>query len=118
MPATFTNLLPATKSDPKGRTSYEFEPSADEFGPRAGFLTIRQPREYTTYTVSEFAVDWDGRGFHLKKLTTGTDPSEEAYSCFVARNGQDRRCECKGFERWANCKHLAALIDLIQNGKL
>jgi hypothetical protein len=117
MPATFTNLLPATKSDPKGRSAYEWEPTASA-GPAAGVLTIKQPRGYTRYVLCEFGTPWDGRAFHLSKIDAGTDPSEEAYSCFVARNGQDRRCECKGFERWANCKHLAALIDLIQNGKL
>ncbi len=114
---TYTDLLPPTKSEPKG-AAFDWTPTADEFGPRAGVLTIKQKRAYTGYVVCEFPTDWDGRGFHLSKLTTGTDPTEEAYSCFIAKNGQDKRCECKGFAYAGHCKHLAALSALIRADRL
>src|SRR5438270_785365 len=34
------------------------------------------------------------------------------------RHRQDRRCDCRGFERWGHCKHVDALLCLIGNGWL
>ena len=84
----------------------------------AGVLTIKSKRIYTSYRVTEFPTDWQGRGFHLGKVTEGSDKTEESYSCFVGRNGQDKMCECKGFTFAGHCKHLASLTALIVAGKL
>ena len=58
------------------------------------------------YLVSEFECDWSGRAFYFKKGCIGSDPSEEGYSVFCARNNQDSHCECKGFVSTGGCKHL------------
>jgi hypothetical protein len=110
----YTDLLPATKSDPKG-AGIDFAPAAEGSG---GLLVVKQKRVYTTYAVSEFPTGWDGRAFALTKLTEGSDPTEERYFCFLARNGQDRRCDCKGFSYAGHCKHLSALATLIDAGQL
>jgi hypothetical protein len=109
---TYTDLLPATKSDPKG-AGIDFTPAGG-----GGLLVVKQKRVYAAYAVSEFATGWDGRAFALVKLTEGSDPTEERYHCFLARNGQDRRCDCKGFVYAGHCKHLSALATLIDAGQL
>lgn len=116
MPATFTNTLPATKTDP--HPAYDWTPTDSDTGPAAGVLVLKSKRNYCTYTVVEFPTGWQGRGFHLAKLDAGTDATEPAYDCFIARNMQDRECSCKGFAYTGSCRHLAAITDLIHNGKL
>ena len=114
----YTDLLPPTKSEPKG-SAFDWTPiESDQGFVPAGVLTIKQKRVYTSYAVTEFPTGWDGRGFLVAKLTSGSDRTEEAYSCFLARNGQDRQCECKGFAYAGHCKHLASLAALIEAGKL
>jgi hypothetical protein len=121
MPATFTELLPPTKSEPKG-AAIDWTPAETNDNPKslppAGVLTIKSKRAYTSYVVCEFPADMPGRAFHLAKLTEGTDPTEERYSCFLASNGQDRLCECKGFAYAGHCKHLLAISTLLEAGKL
>ena len=115
--ATFTELLPERKSSK--RSVCKFATSADEYGPTAGLLTIETDRAGCVYRVEEFPTGWDGRGFRLVKVAGGTDGAADNYACFVARNGQDRQCECRGFLRWGgSCKHLDALMACIGNGWL
>jgi hypothetical protein len=79
-------------------------------------LLLRKERDVQIYTVDEFPVGgpaWDGRAFRLTKDSTG-----EHYSCFVARNGQDHLCECRGFEAHGHCRHVDALKRLIDTGRL
>jgi hypothetical protein len=102
-------------SNPAAAPRIDFTPAADGKG---GLLVVKQKRLYTTYAVTEFATGWDGRAFLLVKLTEGSDPTEERYSCFLARNGQDKRCDCKGFSYAGHCKHLSALETLIRAGQL
>jgi hypothetical protein len=111
---TYHDLTEPTKSEPRG-WGIDWTPS-DADGPNAGVLTIKGKRNYCSYVVCEFTPGWDGRGFMLTKLDAGTDPTEERYACFVARNGQDRQCECKGFTFAGHCRHLSALRTLIGNG--
>jgi hypothetical protein len=33
-------------------------------------------------------------------------------------DGQHSTCDCRGFERWRSCKHLATLLELVEEGKL
>ena len=113
---TYAELLPATKTDPKG-AGLDWTPTpTTEGGPVAGVLAIKQKRGYTSYVVCEFPTDWPGRAFHFAKLTAGRDKTEERYDCFLAANGRDRRCDCKGFGFTGRCKHLAALDALVANG--
>jgi hypothetical protein len=113
---TYTDLLPQTKSEPKG-AAIDWTPSTAD-GPSAGVLTIKSKRAYSSYVVCEFPVDWAGRGFHLAKLDAGTDATEEHYSCFIPKDGSEGRCECKGWAYSRHCKHLAALNALVEAGQL
>ena len=115
---TYTNLLPATKSDPKGRTSYDWLPTGDTYLPVVGILTVKQSRCYARYAVAELACD-EGRSIHLQKLDAATDPEAKSYSLNVARDGRTATCECRGFLRHGTpCKHILSLLDLITNGTL
>lgn len=116
MLATFTDLLPPTRSEPKG-SAFDWTPAAAD-GPKAGVLTIKQRRLYTTYAVVEFPADFGGRAFMLAKVTEGSDPTEERYACLIPAGGREKRCECKGFNYAGHCKHLSALAALINAGQL
>lgn len=61
-------------------------------------------RKTDCYEVEEFACtgDFDGRGFRLRK---GVD----VYDVFLARNGQDHTCDCRGFCAHGHCKHVEAV---------
>ena len=110
----YTELLPATKSEKHGALTWE--PATDNaFSPGAGLLTITGKRSHCRYRVEEFPAD-HGRGFMLFKVDAGSDASEERYSCLVARHGG--LCECRGFAATGRCKHLAALVTLVEAGKL
>lgn len=115
MDATFSQPLPATRSEPA--PALNFLPAGGD-GPLAGTLSIVGKRGTVRYAVAEFPTGWDGRGFVLAKVDGGGDKTEERYSCFVARNGQDRQCECKGFYYAGHCKHLDAVAALIRSGQL
>lgn len=90
--------------------------------PGTGLLEIATPanRCRCLYTVRECPVGWDGRAARFSKAAgdAGSDREESAYDVFVGRNGQDRRCDCKGFTAHGHCKHTAALACLIGNGWL
>lgn len=121
MSTTFTELLPPTKSNPKG-AAFDWTPSESNGTasglPPAGVLTIKQKRIYTSYVVCEFPTDWQGRGFHLSKLTEGSDKTEEAYDVFFAKDGPHRYCSCKGFSYTGGCKHVLSLASLLESKQL
>src|SRR5262245_44575099 len=102
--AFYTERLPERKASK--RSAINFTPA--DAGPAT--LVIHTDRASVSYTVTEFPVDWDGRGFVLDKDTDGTDTTEEMYCVFVGRNRQDRRCDCKGFAFAGHCKHTDALF--------
>ena len=113
MTATFSELLPATKSSKHNGIRYT--PSSR--GP-GGLLQIHTARSMVSYLVVEFATPWDGRAFHLAKLVPGTDREAESYDVFVCRHGQNNRCECKGYLMTSACKHIAAIEALLSNEQL
>lgn len=113
---TYTEVLPPRKSSK--RSAINFTPSGGEYEPIAGTLTIHTDRASADYLVTEFPTGWDGRGFRLDKVTTGTDCEAEGYDLFCGRNGQDRSCECRGFLHHGHCKHMDAVLACIGNGWL
>ncbi len=115
MSATFTELLPATKSEKHGALTWE-PAAADSTSPVAGVLALSGKRNHCRYRVEEFPAD-HGRGFMLFKIDAGTDAAEERYSCLLAARGSNL-CECRGFASTRACKHLAALTDLVAAGQL
>jgi hypothetical protein len=111
---TFTEVLPARKSSK--RSAIEWRPTpGDHF--TAGVLTIHTDRASGAFVVDELPTA-GGRGFHLRKATTGTDPEAESYAVFCSAAGAARdHCECKGFLRWGTpCKHMDACRALLANG--
>ncbi len=114
MSVSFTELLPATKSEKHGALTWE--PAADSRASAlAGVLTLTGKRNHCRYRVSEYAPDMPGRAFVLVKLDAGTDTTEERYSCLVAGNGGSL-CVCRGFTATRGCKHIAGLAELIRAG--
>lgn len=112
--AIFTDLLPPTKSDPHG-AGIDWTPPAPD-GPKAGRLVIKSKRRYTTYAVAAVDAVASGRTFVLTKHSyRGT--AEDRYVCQIGASGA-KRCECKGYHHNGSCKHLAALVALIQAGQL
>ena len=109
----YADKLPATKSSKHNRIL--FTPSETTAG--AGMITIGVDRLATDYALIEFRAD-GGRGFHLAKLTPGSDKSEEVYAVFIPTCGDPPQCECKGFTYCGHCKHGTAVHHLIQAGEL
>jgi hypothetical protein len=112
MLTTFVEVLGTSKSDPG--MAIHWTPARV---PGAGVVEIQQRRASTKYAIAELLTGWDGHGFRFFKVEaeSGTDKTEDAYDVFCARNGQDTRCDCKGFERWGSCKHLWTVQVLIEN---
>jgi hypothetical protein len=72
-----------------------------------GGLTISQGKETDTYLVSHLDADF-GRGFRLTHLTEG-----QSYDVNVTEPRGHSSCECLGFTHWGKCKHVSALIRMI-----
>lgn len=92
------------------------------------FLTIKQwksgKREETDrYTVAPLESEIGGKGFEVTRIT----PGEDAETYHVLVGGQHSTCTCRGFTYHGfhksqhglrSCKHLDALIALLQRGEL
>jgi hypothetical protein len=76
-------------------------------------LTIVKGGAVKVYELDEFSTSWDGRAFFVKNLSNG-----ERYESFVAVNGQDHLCSCKGFESCGHCCHTDSLLELWRAGWL
>jgi hypothetical protein len=104
-----------TQKTTKAKTrSLRWFPAVDEYAPTAGTVEITAGKAVDEYQIAEFPTGWDGRGFVLAK----TAGDERTYDVFIGRNGQDRRCNCRGFTGHGHCKHVDALAKLIGLGKL
>lgn len=132
---TYTEkMLPTASCKRRGFHWTPITPREGEF--IRGTLMIETGRFEREYRVFEFAPgsDWDGRTFHVER----TD-GEGDYAVFIAREGTDHRCDCKGAESLAahrqlqravrrneasrafataGCKHIDALLDMRANGWL
>lgn len=128
-PETFVEALPASRTHQhRGIRWTPCEPTAR--CACSGRLEILQGSKgrSTVYTLTLFPCDWNGTAARLDKA----DGSEH-YSVYVAHDGQERRCDCAGFEYaakeradsrhrntahrdTAECKHIDALLALLANG--
>lgn len=88
-------------------------------------LTIRlgghAKRADATYSLAELSLDpgFDGRGVKLEKISGGTDPNDREHSVIIpTAQDQHSYCTCRGFQRFARCKHTAAIRAIVARGLL
>ena len=112
---TLTEVLPPTKSSKYW--TVEFTPTDGDFSRVAGVMVVRTDKAAAAYTLEEYSTPWDGRGFMLRKLITGTDATAEGYDVFAAHDG-GHLCDCKGHVATGKCKHVAAVQACLENGWL
>ncbi len=79
-------------------------------------LTLTGKKCHCRYRVEEFPAD-HGRRFTLFKIDARSDKSEERYGCCVGPHGL-KGCECRRFMATGACKHLAALVALVEARQL
>jgi hypothetical protein len=107
---TYSELLPATKSSQ--HNGIRWTPSATEQG---GHLLIDTKRTRSEYLVAEFPAA-NGRGFHFAKVSGHTDPTATSEDVFI---GTGRRfCSCRGYARTGDCKHVEAVVAILENNWL
>lgn len=114
MPATFTELLPATKTAP--HTAIRWTPSGTT--PNAGLLSIQSKRTDCEYLVVEGEARYPVRVFSFFKVEgkAGSDAGESGYTVAVGVAGSPCSCTCKGFTYGRRCKHVEAAVAVIDNG--
>lgn len=105
-----THVLPKHKH--RNALWIEWTP-LDTDGAEVGVLTVHADRGVAEYLVSEFPAD-GGRGFSLAKLAGGTDPEAAGYDLFACGTAAPT-CECRGYLRFAHCRHADAVAALILN---
>ena len=77
-----------------------------------GLVRITVGKDTADYFLSTVAADF-GTGFKLEKIG-GT----EIYHVNLAADPKQHTCECKGFGRWAHCKHVDGMVALQRAGQL
>src|SRR5262245_1627589 len=77
-------------------------------------LTLTIGREQLGYFLYRLTSDF-GRCFRLEKFRT---QGEEVYDISLDLEHRRHGCECKGWLRWNRCKHVAALLELVNRGLL
>jgi hypothetical protein len=87
----------------------------------------RDWRTRDVYQVEEISTPMEGRAFLLHRSPEAiardgirdlTEEPTNRYGTFLAQNGQDHICECKGFASRGYCKHVSGLIAVITAGQL
>lgn len=112
MTPAYVNKLPATKSSRHNRIAFTPSSTAPV---AAGVLVISNDRTAQEYALVETETDWTGRAFALVKIDGG-DSEPETYAVFCGKS--ENRCDCRGFTRWSNCKHILAVRQLIADGEI
>jgi hypothetical protein len=75
-----------------------------------GIFRVGADDKAVFYTFWELPCDIGGRGFAVHRLGLGS-----LYHVRVA-SARDCSCECLGFLRHGRCKHVVALLKLVENG--
>ena len=76
----------------------------------AGLLAITASKKTTFYVFKEIPCAIGGRGFVMHRLGMG-----DVYHVRVGTPA-DCTCECMGFSRHGNCKHVQGLLALVGHG--
>lgn len=107
----FAGQLPPSKSHAARR--WTFAPSVDPTSPSLGVLTIVQGAR----DVDSYGVALDGRQILLANLD-----GNDVYGIALTPAGRPVHCTCTGFafgrRRGVECKHIAAVRELIADGVL
>lgn len=118
----FCEALPATAAQKPVQRFVEWHTLAGTGLPALGIMECVVGKKSSRYVVTELAVapQFDARGFRLTKPQgePATDAEAGSYDVLIQRRGAGHRCECKGFLRWNQCKHVDALVALCENGQL
>jgi hypothetical protein len=75
----------------------------------AGVFSVGAGEKAMFYTFREVPCEIGGRGFAVHRLGLGS-----LYHVRVA-SASDCSCECLGFLRHGRCKHVLALLALVEN---
>ena len=81
-------------------------------GDGVGVFGIQQGRKVSFYTFREIPCDIGGRGYAVHRLGLGP-----LYHVRIG-TGEECSCECLGFLRHGQCKHIRALLALLESGLL
>lgn len=108
MPTTAANRLPARKSK-----TPRFVRVIDK---EAGLIRIIEGKKTDFYFVTKLDADF-GRAFTCEKLERGKG-IVKSYAVNVGDEGSAPSCECDGFLKWHQCRHIACLAALIEEKKL
>jgi hypothetical protein len=75
-----------------------------------GLLRIKVGKQTDYYTLRRLA---DGTGYALAKRVVRFDAPgrchAEVLATYTVRPGDEPGCNCKGYQGWGRCKHLAAI---------
>ena len=108
MPAVICVVhLPARKSDRCGcRRTSQWVRDTGDLTDRDGTITIEATGcKPERYAVTRFPADMSGRAYRVRKCVVGG----ESYDVLIADRPAEDLCDCKGFCRFAYCKHVDAL---------
>jgi transposase InsO family protein len=89
-------------------------------GVRAVCLTIGtgETAKHYGYYLRSIAADF-GSGFEVTKFTTEQTEGEDAtYHVHIDQERGFHSCTCKGNTFCGHCKHVSAILALVQSGKL
>ena len=70
-------------------------------------------RKVLVFETTEFSCGFEGRSFWLENVA-----DRSGFCCSVARNGQNHICGCGRFKTTGRCRHITALISLLESGVL
>lgn len=75
-------------------------------------------KDVSDYAIEKFTCDGEdfenGRGFRLSKM----NDSDDTYDAFIGDDHIRQICTCRGFESHGRCKHVSALVKLIDAGTI
>src|SRR5690349_14964619 len=115
--STTTTAAPRRQRQPRPKPERRIRLCVKPVDQSPGVVRIRVGAEEADYLLTELAADF-GRGFKVEKMAAENDAEEGVYHVNVDAAAGRRSCECRGFCRWARCKHADGLAALVAAGKL